>query len=195
MQGAIWNYVPTRLMYVFCPLSKCFDVEESSSIIVPHGYIQPIQVQILEYIHNTKYNRKLYKPVQITLHEVSLNSEDHKIIRALELLWLRLQTKYVILVLATLLTSSDTVRTIFPNGFFADDDPLKVLWSIWTKKLHKLLTILLKCLNFLFKIPPLNHLKQMKIKKIVNSFLNFLNSFWQLQYLIKAVREFPLTQQ
>ena len=127
MQGIIRNYDPIRQMYIFCPPTKSFNVKESRSIIVPHEYIQPVEVQILEYIHNTKHNHKLYKLIENTPHEFSLSSEEHKIIRALELLRPLLQTKYVIRLLAKLLTSSDTNHTVFPNWFFADDDPYFII--------------------------------------------------------------------
>ena len=100
MQGIIWNYDPIRQTYIFCPPTKSFNVEESRSLIVHHEYIQPVEVQILEYIHNTKYDHKLYNLIQNTPHEFSVSSEEHKIIRALELLWPLLQTKYIIRLLA-----------------------------------------------------------------------------------------------
>ena len=96
MQGIIRNYDPTRQTNIFCPLTKCFDVEESRPIFVPHEYIQYIEVQILEYIHNTKNNHKLYKLIQNTPHEFSVNSDKHKIIRALQLFWPLLQTSHII---------------------------------------------------------------------------------------------------
>ena len=60
MQGTLQNYDPIRQTYNFCSLTKCFDVEESRPLIVPHEYIPPIEAQNLEYFHNTKYNHKLY---------------------------------------------------------------------------------------------------------------------------------------
>ena len=87
MQGIIQNYDPIRRMYIFCPLAKCFNVEDSRPLIVHHEYTQPVEVHILEYIHNTKYNHKLFNLTQNTPHEFSLSSKGRKIIRALELLW------------------------------------------------------------------------------------------------------------
>ena len=118
MQGIIRNCDPIRQMYIFCPLTRTFNVDESRPLIVPYEYIQPVEISLLEYFHNTKYNHKLYNLNQNTPHKFSLSSEEHKIIRALELLWPLLQTKYVIRLLAKLLTSSDTIHIVFPNGFF-----------------------------------------------------------------------------
>ena len=86
MQGTIRNYDPIRHMYIFCQLSKTFSLDESRPLIVPHEYIQPVEVPILEYMHNTKYNHKLYNLIQNTPHELSPRSEEEKIIKALELL-------------------------------------------------------------------------------------------------------------
>ena len=110
-------------MYRFCPLTKSFDVADSRSLLVPHKNIQPFEVTILEYIHNTINNHKLYNLTQNTLHEFSPDNEELKIIRALELLWSLLQAKNIISMLAKPLTSSDTIRNNFINGFFTDDDP------------------------------------------------------------------------
>ena len=41
--------------------------------------IQPIEITILEYIHNNKYNHKLYSLIQNTRHDVSLETEQLKI--------------------------------------------------------------------------------------------------------------------
>ena len=86
MQGIIRNCDPIRQMYIFCPLTKCFNVEKFRPLIIFHEYIQPVEVQILGYIQNTKYNHKLYNLIQNPPHEFSLSSEEHKIIRANELL-------------------------------------------------------------------------------------------------------------
>ena len=107
-------------MYIFCPLTRSFDVDESRPLIIPHEHIQPIEIHILEYRHNIKYNHKFYNLIQNTSHEYSDNNEELNIIRALELLWSLLQTKNVIRMLVKLLASSDTIRTNFPNGFFDD---------------------------------------------------------------------------
>ena len=58
MQGIIRNYDPIRRMYIICPLAKCFNVKDSRPLIVHHEYIQPVEAQILEYIHPTNYNHK-----------------------------------------------------------------------------------------------------------------------------------------
>ena len=86
-QGTPRNYDPITQMYIFCPLSKTFNVEESRPLIVPHELQQPIEVPILEFIHNTKYNHKLYNLIQNTPYEFAPGAEELKVIRAL------LQTK------------------------------------------------------------------------------------------------------
>ena len=93
MQEILRNYDPIRQMYIFCPLTRTFSVDESRLVIVPHEYIQPVEVPILEYIQNTKYNHKLYNLIQNTSQELSPSSKEHKVIKILELLWSRLQTK------------------------------------------------------------------------------------------------------
>ena len=108
MHGPLRNYDPIRQKYIFYPLTKIFDVEESRPLIIPHDIIQPIEVLILEFFHNTKHNQKLNNLIQNTSHEFSL-----------ELLWPLLQNKYVIRMLAKLRTSSDTIR-----ANFADDHSL-----------------------------------------------------------------------
>ena len=82
MQGILRNYDPIRQFYIFCPLTRTFDFDESYPLIVPHEYIQPVEIAILEYIHNSKYNHKLYNLIQNTPHENSPSSERHKIIKA-----------------------------------------------------------------------------------------------------------------
>ena len=79
-------------MYIFCPITRIFNVDESRPLIVPHEYIQPVEVPILEYIHNNKLNHKSYNLIQNTPQEISLSREEHKIITALELLWPLRQT-------------------------------------------------------------------------------------------------------
>ena len=108
-------------MYIFCPLTKTFNDKESRPLIVPHEYIQPIELPILEFIHNSKYNHKIYNLIQNTPHEFSVGTEELKTIKALQLLWPLLQTKKIIRILAKLLTTSDTIYNIFPHGFFPDD--------------------------------------------------------------------------
>ena len=121
MQGILKNYDPIRQMYIFFPLTRIFNVAESRPLIVPHEYIQPVEIPILEYIHNIKYNHKLFKLIQITPHVFSPSSEEHKIIKALELLWPLLRTKYIIRLLAKFLKTLNVNHDLFPNVFFADD--------------------------------------------------------------------------
>ena len=52
-QGILGNYDPITQMYILCPLTKTFSIEESRPLIVPHEYIQPVEIPILEFIHNT----------------------------------------------------------------------------------------------------------------------------------------------
>ena len=108
-------------MYIFCPLTKTFSDEEFRPLIIPHEYIQPIEVPILEFIHNTKYNHKIYNLIQNTPHEFAVGTEELKTIKALQLLWPLLQTKNIIRILAKLLTTSDAIHDVFPHGFFPDD--------------------------------------------------------------------------
>ena len=79
------------------------------------------QNEILEFIHNTKYNHKIYNLIQNTPYEFAVGTEELKIIKALQLLWPLLQTKNIIRILAKLLTTSDMIHDIFPHGFFPDD--------------------------------------------------------------------------
>ena len=65
-------------MYIFCPLTKTFNDEESRPLIIPHEYFQPIEVPILEFIHNTKYNHKYYNLIQNTPHEIAVGTEELK---------------------------------------------------------------------------------------------------------------------
>ena len=108
-------------MYIFCPLTKTFNDEESRPLIIPHEYIQPIEILILEFIHNTKYNHKIYNLIQNTPHEFAVGTEELKTIKALQLLWSLLQTKNIIRILAKLLTILDAIHDFFPDGFFPDD--------------------------------------------------------------------------
>ena len=108
-------------MYIFCPLTKTFYVEESRPLIVPHDYIQPVEISILEFIHNTKYNHKLFNLIQQTNHKFSIGTEEQNTIKALELLWPLFETKNIIRILAKLLTTSNSIHNIFPQGFFPDD--------------------------------------------------------------------------
>ena len=118
LHGILRNYDPITQMYIFCPLTKTFNDEESRPFITPHEFIQPIEVPLLEFIHNTKYNHKIYNLIQNTHHEFAVGTEELNTIKALQLLWPLLQTKNVIRILAKLLTTSDWIHEIFPHGFF-----------------------------------------------------------------------------
>ena len=121
LHGILRNYDPITQMYILCPLTKTFNDEESRPFISPHEFIQPIEIPILEFIHNTKYNHKIYNLIQNTPHEFAVGTEVLNTIKALQLLWPLLQTKNVIRILAKLLTTSDLIHEIFPHGFFPDD--------------------------------------------------------------------------
>ena len=113
MQCIIQNYDPIKQMYIFCPLTSTLNVDEPRPLIVPHDYVQPVEVAILEFIHNSNYNYKLYNFIQNTPHKISLSSEEQKIIKALELLRSRHQTKYITRLLAKLLTVDVKKRQIW----------------------------------------------------------------------------------
>ena len=116
----IFTY-PIIQMYIFCPLTKLFNIDESRPLIVPHEFLQPVEVPILDFIYNTCYNHKLYNLIQNAPYELSPSTEEHNIIKALELLWPLLRTKYIFRWLAKLLTSSDIIHDVFPHRFFTDD--------------------------------------------------------------------------
>ena len=120
-QGILRNYDPMTQMYIFCPLTENFNVKESRTFIVPHEYIQPIESPTLNFIYTTKYNHKFFNLIQHTNHEFSIATEELNTIKALELLWPMLETKNIIRILATLLTTSDAIHDIFSHGFFPDD--------------------------------------------------------------------------
>ena len=80
-----------------------------------------IEVPMLEFIYNTRYNHKLYNLIQNTPYEQSPNTEKHNIIEELGLLRPLLQTKHIFRLIAKLLTSSDIIHDVFPHGFFTDD--------------------------------------------------------------------------
>ena len=98
-----------------------FNDEEYRPLIVPLEYSQPIEVPILKFMHNTKYNHKIYNLIQNTPHEFAVGTEELKTIKALQLLWPLLQTKNIIRILAKLLTTSDAIHDVFPHGFFPCD--------------------------------------------------------------------------
>ena len=121
LHGNLRNYDPVTQVYIFCPITKTFNDEESRACIIPHEFIQPIEIPNLEFIHNTKYNHKIYNLIQNTPHEFAVGTEELNTINALQLLWPLLQTKNVIRILAKLLTTSDLIHDIFPHGFFPDE--------------------------------------------------------------------------
>ena len=107
----------TLRKYIFCPITKTFNAEESRLFLIPHEFIQPIEIPILEFIHNTKYNHKIYNLIQKTPYEFAVGTEELKTMKALQLLWPLLQTKNIIRILAKLLTNSDMIHDIFPEVF------------------------------------------------------------------------------
>ena len=117
LHGFLRNYDPITQMYIFCPITKTFNAEESRPFLIPHEFILPI----LEFIHNTKFNHKLYNLIQNTPYEFAVGTEELTTIKALQLLWPLFQTKNIIRILAKLLTTSELIHDIFPHGFFPDD--------------------------------------------------------------------------
>ena len=121
LHGILRNYDSITQMYIFCPITKTFNAKESRPFLIPHEFVQPIEIPILEFIHNTKFNHKLYNLIQNTPYEFAVGTEELTTIKALQLLWPLLQTKNIIRILAKLLTTSDLIHDIFPHGFFPDD--------------------------------------------------------------------------
>ena len=121
LHGILRNYDTITQMYIFCPITKTFNAEESRPFLIPHEFVQPIEIPILEFIHNTKFNHKLYNLIRNTPYEFAVGTEELTTIKALQLLWPLLQTKNIIRILAKLLTTSDLIHDIFPHGFFPDD--------------------------------------------------------------------------
>ena len=121
LHGILRNYDPITQMYIFCPITKTFNAEESRPFLIPHEFVQTIEIPILEFIHNTKFNHKLYNLIQNTPYEFAVGTEELTTIKALQLLWPLLQTKNIIRILAKLLTTSELIHDIFPHGFFPDD--------------------------------------------------------------------------
>ena len=121
LHGILRNYDPITQMYIFCPITKTFNAEESRPFLIPHEFVQPIEIPILEFIHNTKFNHWLYNLIQNTPYEFAVGTEELTTIKALQLLWPLLQTKNIIRILAKLLTTSELIHDIFPHGFFPDD--------------------------------------------------------------------------
>ena len=52
------------------PLTKTFNVDEFWPLIVPQEFLQPVEVPILEFIHNTRCNHKLYNFIQNKQYEI-----------------------------------------------------------------------------------------------------------------------------
>ena len=59
LHGILRNYDPITQMYLFCPITKTFQDEESRLFIILHEFIKPIEIPILEFLHNTKCKHKL----------------------------------------------------------------------------------------------------------------------------------------
>ena len=87
LHGSLRNYDPVTQMYIFCPITKTFNAVESRPFLIPNEFIQPIEIPILEFIHNTKYNHKIYNLNQNTPYEFAVGTEELKTIKALQLLW------------------------------------------------------------------------------------------------------------
>ena len=113
--------IPSLKCIYFVPSRRPSTTKNPDPLIIPHEYIQPIEVPILELIHNTKYNHKIYNLIQNTPHEFAVGTEELKTIKALQLLWPLSQTKNIIRIVAKLLTTSDAIHDIFPHGFLPDD--------------------------------------------------------------------------
>ena len=96
LHGILRNYDPITQMYIFCPITKTFNAEESRPFLIPHESVQPIEIPILEFIHNTKFNHKLYNLIQNTPYEFAVGTEELTTIKALQLLWPLLQTKNIL---------------------------------------------------------------------------------------------------
>ena len=86
LQGTLQNYDTITQMYIFCLLSKLLNVDESRPLIVPHEFLQPVEVPILEFIYKTRDNHKSFNLIQSTPYEQSPSTEELNIIKALELL-------------------------------------------------------------------------------------------------------------
>ena len=121
LQVILRNSDPITQIYIFCPITKTFNDEESRPIIIPHELIQPIEILILEFIHNIKFNHKIYNLINNTPHEFAVGNEELNTIKALQLFWPLLEAKNIKHILAKLLTKSDLFYDIFPRGFFPDN--------------------------------------------------------------------------
>ena len=121
LHGILRNYDAVHQMYIFCPIAKTFQDEESRLFLILHEFLQPIEIPILQFIHNTKYNHKIYNLIQNTPHEIAVGTHELNITKALDLLWPLLQTKNIIRILAKFLTTSELIQELFPHGFFPED--------------------------------------------------------------------------
>ena len=124
LQGTLRNYDPITQMYIFCPLNKLINVDEYRPLIFPHEFLQPVEIPIIEFIYNTRYNHKLYNLTQNTPYEKSPHTEERNSIKALELRWPLLQTEHITRLLAKLLTSYDIIHDVFP---MASSPTIKVI--------------------------------------------------------------------
>ena len=106
----------------FLALTNTFPVNESQPIIIPHEYIQLVELPLLGKNHSTNFNYKLYYPIQNTHHVFSVTPEQVKIIKSFEPLWHLLTTRTVISILAKLIMQSLIIGTNFPNDFFTNTD-------------------------------------------------------------------------
>ena len=148
LYGILRNYDPITQMYIFCPITKTFNAEESRPFLIPHEFIQPIEIPILEFIHNTKYNHKIYNLIQNTPYEFAVGTEELKTIKALQLLWPLLQTKNIIRILAKLLTNNKfrhNTRHFSPRFFPRRLTGKYNLQIFLTNKFKLILTILYSC--------------------------------------------------
>ena len=143
------NSDPVTQMYIFCPITKTFNAEESRRFLIPHEFIQPIEIPILEFFHNTKYNHKIYNLIQNTPYEFAVGTEELKTIKALQLLWPLLQTKNIIGRLAKLLTTSDMIHDIFPTVFYRRLTGKYNLKIFLTNKFKFVLTIHHSCFFYI----------------------------------------------
>ena len=78
------NYNPLKQVYRLCPLTNNFKLEDSRPIIIPHEYIQPFEITLLEKMHNFKFDQKLYNRIQAN-YELSPVNKEVNVISGLEL--------------------------------------------------------------------------------------------------------------
>ena len=163
-------------MCLFCPLTKTFNVDEPHPLILPHEFLQPVEITILEFTHNTRYNHKLYNLIQNTPYEFSPSFDEHKINKALELFWPLLQSKYIIRLIAKLLTSSEVIHVVFPHGFFTNEKSIRNLKN-YTNKVEQKLTILYNCFLFFSILHRHDHQKKKNETKNIIFFPGIINLF------------------